>query len=172
MRLSLGAWWPEGRNSSAVFQSLPSCSWSACQMAVNRNDGYRGELSLWWFLQLCFCSVWGRWPAERGEQTLRCAQLSARLSVELCSPGLWHYYYNVKGIYYSHLLVDLDFIVSYVRIHQRAEFWVREALLLFQLFTACTQRNETVFLQDHGATQDNTGLQKLTLYCTKSSKHN
>ncbi len=49
--LCLGAWWPEGRSSSSVFQSLPSCSWSACQMAVNRKDGYRGELSLWWFLQ-------------------------------------------------------------------------------------------------------------------------
>jgi len=79
MKMSLGAWWPEGRSSSSVFQFLPSCSWSACQMAVNRKDGYRGELSLWWFLQLCFCSVWGRCPAERGEQTLRCAQLSARL---------------------------------------------------------------------------------------------
>ncbi len=73
--LCLGAWWPEGRSSSLVFQSLPSCSWSACQMAVNGKDGYRGDSSPWWFLQLCFCSVWGRWPAERGEQTLRCAQL-------------------------------------------------------------------------------------------------
>ncbi len=73
----LGAWWPEGRSSSLVFQSLPSCSWSACQMAVNGKDGYRGDSSPWWFLQLCFCSVWGRWPAERGEQTLRCAQLNA-----------------------------------------------------------------------------------------------
>ncbi len=34
MRLSLGAWWPGGRNSSSVSQFLPSCSWSACQMAV------------------------------------------------------------------------------------------------------------------------------------------
>ncbi len=29
--------------------------------------------------------VWGRCPAERGEQTLRCAQLSAQLSARLCS---------------------------------------------------------------------------------------
>ncbi len=84
--LSLGAWWPEGRSSSSVSQFLPSCSWSACQMAVKWRDRYRGDLSPWWFQQLCFCSVWGRCPAERGEQTLRCAQLSARLSVELCSP--------------------------------------------------------------------------------------
>ncbi len=55
--LCLGAWWPEGRSSSSVFQFLPSCSWSACQMAVNGKNGYRGELSLWWFLQLCFCSA-------------------------------------------------------------------------------------------------------------------
>ncbi len=50
-----------------------------------------GDLSPWLFLQLCFCSVWGRCPAERGGQTLRCAQLSARLSAELCSPDLWRY---------------------------------------------------------------------------------
>ncbi len=55
-------------------------------MAVKRRDSYQGDLSSWWFLQLCFCSVWGRCPAERGEQTLRCAQLSAQLSVGLCSP--------------------------------------------------------------------------------------
>ncbi len=99
--LCLGAWWPEGRSSSSVFQSLPSCSWSACQMAVNRKDGYRGGLSLWGFLQLCFCSVWGRWPAERGEQTLRCAQLSARLSLELCSPGLRNYHTTLRCTQYA-----------------------------------------------------------------------
>ncbi len=91
MRLSLGAWWPEGRSSSSISQYLPSCSWSACQMAVRWKDGYRGDLSPWLFLQLCFCSVWGRCPAERGGQTQRCAQLSARLSAELCSPDLWRY---------------------------------------------------------------------------------
>ncbi len=53
-------------------------------MAVRWKDGYRGDLSPWLFLQLCFCSVWGRCPAERGGQTQRCAQLSARLSAELC----------------------------------------------------------------------------------------
>ncbi len=89
MRLSLGAWWPEGRSSSSVSQFLPSCSWSACQMAVWWKDGCWGDLSPWLFLQLCFCSVWSICPAERGGQTLRCAQLSARLSAELCSPDLW-----------------------------------------------------------------------------------
>ncbi len=55
-------------------------------MAVKWKDGYQGDLSPWWFWQLCFCSVWGRCPGESGEQTLRCAQLSARLSAELCGP--------------------------------------------------------------------------------------
>ncbi len=45
LSLSLGAWWPEGRSSSSVSQFLPSCSGSACQMAVNGRDGYRGDLS-------------------------------------------------------------------------------------------------------------------------------
>ncbi len=52
--LCLGAWWPEGRSSSSVSQSLPSCSWSACQMAVNGKDGYRGDLSLWCFSSSAF----------------------------------------------------------------------------------------------------------------------
>ncbi len=87
MRLSLGAWWPEGRSSSSVSQFLPSCSWSACPMAVWWRDGYQGDLSPWLFLQLCFCSVWGRCPAERGEQTQRYAQLSAQLSARPCNLG-------------------------------------------------------------------------------------
>ncbi len=76
MRLSLGALWPEGRSSSSVSQFLPTRFWSACPMAVRWKDGYRGDLSPWLFLQLCFCSVWGRCPAERGGQTQRCAQLA------------------------------------------------------------------------------------------------
>ncbi len=43
-------------------------------------------MSPWWFWQLCFSRVWGRCPAERGEQTLRCAHVSAQLSAGLCSP--------------------------------------------------------------------------------------
>ncbi len=104
MRLSLGAWLPEGRSSSSVSQFLPSCSWSACQMAVWWKDGYRGDLSPWLFLQLCFCSVWGRCPAERGGQTQRCAQLSARLSAELCSPDLWRYYTTLRCTESIHFL--------------------------------------------------------------------
>ncbi len=59
-------------------------------------------------LQLCFCSVWGRCAAERGEQTLRCAQLSARLSVGLCSPGLWHYYTTLRCTESEHFLWPLN----------------------------------------------------------------
>ncbi len=58
-------------------------------MAAKWRDGCQGDLSPWLFYQLCFCSVWGRCPAERGEQTLRCAQLSAQLSAGLCSPADW-----------------------------------------------------------------------------------
>ncbi len=62
------------------------------------------ELSLWWFLQLCFYSVWGRCPGERGEQTLRCAQLSTQLSVELCSPGLRNYHTTLRCTESIHFL--------------------------------------------------------------------
>ncbi len=106
--LSLGAWWLEGRSPSSVFQFLPSCFWSACQMAVKWKDGYRGDLNPWWFLQLCFCSVWGKCPAEREEQSLRCAQLSARLSAELCSPDLWRYYTTLRCTESVHFLWPLN----------------------------------------------------------------
>ncbi len=56
-------------------------------MAAEWIDGFQGDLSPWWFWQLCFCSVWGRCPAERGEQTQRYAQLSAQLSARPCSLG-------------------------------------------------------------------------------------
>ncbi len=47
-------------------------------------------------LTALLCSVWYRCPAEREEQTLRRAQLSARLSAELCSPDLWRYYTTLR----------------------------------------------------------------------------
>ncbi len=106
--LSLGAWWPEGRSSSSVSQFLPSCSWSACQMAVKRKDGYQGGFSPWWFWQLCFCSVWGRCPAERGEHTLRSAQLNAQLSAELCSPDWRRFHTTLRCTASIHFLWPLN----------------------------------------------------------------
>ncbi len=44
-------------------------------MAAKWRDGYQGDLSPRWFWQLCFCSVWGRCPAESGEQTLTFAHI-------------------------------------------------------------------------------------------------
>ncbi len=55
-------------------------------------------------LAVLLCSVWGRCPAERGEQTLRCAQLSARLSVELCSPDLMSYHTTLRCTESVHFL--------------------------------------------------------------------
>ncbi len=86
-----------GKKLLLSLSVLPSCSWSACQMAVRWKDGYRGDLSP---QKLCFCSVWGRCPAERGGQTLRCAQLSARLSAELCSPDFVALLYHTESIHF------------------------------------------------------------------------
>ncbi len=47
-----------------------------------------------WPVNRCIPS---RYPAEKGEQTLRCAQLSARLSVELCSPDLISYHITLRS---------------------------------------------------------------------------
>ncbi len=85
--LNSGAWWPGGRSSSWVSQFLPSGSGSAYQMAAEWIDSFQGDLSPWWFWQLCFCSVWCRCPAERGEPTQRYAQLSAQLSAGPCNLG-------------------------------------------------------------------------------------
>ncbi len=105
--LSLGAWWPEGRSSS-VSQFLPSCSWSACQMAVKRTDGYQGGFIPWWFWPLCFCRAWGRCPAERGEQTLRWTQLSAQLSAELSSPDWRRFHTTLRCTESIHFLWPLN----------------------------------------------------------------
>ncbi len=85
--LNSGAWWPGGRSSSWVSQFLPSGSGSAYQTAAEWIDSFQGDLSPWWFWQLCFCSVWCRCPAERGEPTQRYAQLSAQLSAGPCNLG-------------------------------------------------------------------------------------
>ncbi len=51
---------------------------------------------------------WGRWPAERGKPTLRCAQLSARLSAELCSPGMRNYHTTLRCTKSIHFLWPLN----------------------------------------------------------------
>ncbi len=77
-------------------------------------DGSRVKRRLpGWFesliiLQLCFCSVWGRCSAERGGQTQRCAQLSAQLSAELCSPDLWRYCTTLRCTESIHFLWPLN----------------------------------------------------------------
>ncbi len=108
MRLSLGAWWPEDRSSSSVSQFCHHASEALARWQWWWRDSYRGDLSPWLFLQLCFCSVWGRCPAERGGQTQRCAQLSARLSAELCSPVLWHYCTTLRCTESVHFLWPLN----------------------------------------------------------------
>ncbi len=51
-------------------------------------------------------------PAERGEQTLRCAQLSAQLSAELCSPDLSHFHAKLRCTESIHFLWPLNWKFS------------------------------------------------------------
>ncbi len=106
--LSLGAWWPGGRSSSWVSQFLPSGYGSAYQMVAKWRDGYQGGSSPWWFWHLCFCSVWGRCPTGRGEQTLRYAQLSAQLSARLYSPDWSCFHTTLKYTESVHFLWSLN----------------------------------------------------------------
>ncbi len=96
-----------GEETTPKSLSLPSGSGSAYQMAAKWKDSYQGDLSLWWFWQLCFCSVWGRCPAERGEQTLRCAQLSAQLSARPCSPDWSCFHTTLRCTLSIHFLWSL-----------------------------------------------------------------
>ncbi len=100
---------PDGlrEEASSVFQSLPSCSWSACQMAVNRKDGY----GVSWIFEDFSSSAFTAFDVDvlqRGESRPWDAQLSARLSVELCSPGLWHYYTTLRCTESEHFLWPLN----------------------------------------------------------------
>ncbi len=54
--LSLSAWWPGGRSSSQVSQFLPSCSGSACQVAVKWKDGYQGDWVFDYFSSSAFAA--------------------------------------------------------------------------------------------------------------------
>ncbi len=89
--------WVWVKESDGLGEEAPPKSLSFCHQAAEALTRWQqsektvftlwklGDLSPRWFWQLCFCSAWGRCPAERGEQTLRCAQLSAQLSARLCS---------------------------------------------------------------------------------------
>ncbi len=77
-------------------------------MAAEWIDSFQGDLSLWWFWQLCFCSVWGRCPAERGEQTQRYTQLSAQLSARPCSLGWSCYHTTLRCTESVHFLRSLN----------------------------------------------------------------
>ncbi len=77
-------------------------------MAVKWRDSYQGDLNPWWFFDESFCGVWGRCPAEREEQTLRCAQLSAQLSAELCSPDLRRFHTTLRCTESVHFIWPLN----------------------------------------------------------------
>ncbi len=49
-----------------------------------------------WFLQLCFCSVWGRCPAERESRPWDATQLSAQLSARLLQSWLELFPYHTE----------------------------------------------------------------------------
>ncbi len=73
----------------------------------SEKDSYQGDLSLWWFCQLCLCIVWCRCPAERGEPTQRYAQLSAQLSARLCSLGWSCFHTTLRCTETKHFLWSL-----------------------------------------------------------------
>ncbi len=88
LSLSLRAWW--------LGEEAPPKSLSFCHHAPEaltrwqqNVDSYRGDLCPWWFWQLCFCSVWGRFPAEISPQ------LSTQLSAGLCSPD-WRRFHTLR----------------------------------------------------------------------------
>ncbi len=107
MRLSLGAWWPEDRSSSSVSQFLPSRFWSALPDGSRVKRWVTGVIwVLDYFCSSAFAAYWGRCPAERGGQTLRCAQLSA-------SSWRQEVTYILDGLRVSKLTAIFPFWVNY-----------------------------------------------------------
>ncbi len=87
-------WWYETEFEfkclMAWWKKLPLSLWVFAIMLLKRlsDDSKMKRWLQGWFVSLIIlatllCSVRGRCPAERGEQTLRCAQLSAQLSAVL-----------------------------------------------------------------------------------------
>ncbi len=107
MRLSLGAWWPEGRSSSSVSQFLPSCSWSACQMAAEWKDGYRGDLSPWLFCSSAFAAFEVD-VLQRGEADPEMRSAKRTTLCRACSPALWRYCTTLRCTESIHFLWPLN----------------------------------------------------------------
>ncbi len=108
LSLSLGAWWPE---EEAPPKSLSFCHHAPEALADGSKMKRRlpGWLeSLIDFNSSAFAAFEVDVPAQRGEQTLRCTQLSAQLSAELCSPGLWRYYTTLRCTESVHFLWPLN----------------------------------------------------------------
>ncbi len=86
---------------------LLSLSVFAIMLRKHLPDGSKMKRRLLgWFeslilLTALFFSVWGRCPAEREEQTLRCAQLSAQLSARLCSPDWSRLHSTLRYTFYG-----------------------------------------------------------------------
>ncbi len=91
MRLSLGAWWPEEK----VSQFLPSCSWSACQMAVK------------WKMVTGVIRVFDDFSSSAFAAFEVDVLQEGRADPEMCSakrktlcralhPGLWRYYTTLR----------------------------------------------------------------------------
>ncbi len=106
---SLGAWWAWGK------KLLLNLSVFAIMLLKRLPDGSRVKRRvtgvIWvldYFCSSAFAAFEGRCPAERGGQTQRCAQLSARLSAELCSPDLWRYYTTLRCTESIHFLWPLN----------------------------------------------------------------
>ncbi len=108
MMLRGWVWVKESDGLGKLLLSLSVFAIRQRKRLPERKDSYQGDLSLWWFWQLCFCSVWGRCPAERGEQTLRCAQLSAQLSARLCSLGWSCFHTTLRCTESIHFLWSLN----------------------------------------------------------------
>ncbi len=93
---------PDGLREEAPPQSLSFCHPDPEALARWQWNEEMITGVIWVFED--FSSVWGRCPAERGEQTLRCVQLSARLSAELCSPDLRCFYTTLRCTESIHFL--------------------------------------------------------------------
>ncbi len=71
-------------------------------MAVKRKDGYQGDLSLCDFISSAFAAF--EVDVLQIGDSLRCAQLSAQLSAELCSPDWGRFHITLRCTESIHFL--------------------------------------------------------------------